>query len=460
MANPITIIIFGGAGDLALRKLMPALYRLWSMQKLDDVLIIGAGKSPLAHQEWIDRLASHILNPDLTTLTTFLNRCFYVALDFDNQANYGELALFINQQEQLTKHCYNRLVYCATSSDYFEPITRSCLATHLIKKQETSPLPWYRIAYEKPFGHNYASAKKINACIKELLNEEQVFRIDHFLGKSLIDSIAVFRFTNRIFSALWDHTNIESVALYLNEEIDIQGRGSFYDATGTLRDVVQNHMMQMLALIAMEAPEHLSGSFIQDAKAAIINKCIFVDGILGQYQNYRQEHHVNPHSTTETFAALILNIATPRWQGVPFYLQTGKCLDKRDTSLVVTFKPVKCLLDECPSTPDQFIVRITPESIFELSINTKKPGEQTATMPIILSYCYSCVLPYSPLAYETIFEEIIAGEQSISVRFDEIEAAWRLIDTIRSRHVPLYNYTPGSEGPTAIKDLKNKYIIR
>jgi glucose-6-phosphate 1-dehydrogenase len=316
--------------------------------------------------------------------------------------------------------------------------------------------------YEKPFGHDLKSAQTINECIKNNINETQVYRIDHYLTKEVVSNIAMIRFTNCVLEPLWSNRYIDQVQIVLSESGGIEGRGAFYDSAGALRDVVQNHMLEMLALICMESPEKLTGDYIRAERVKVLEKVRFIDGILGQYNGYLSEKSVNASSRTDTYASLKLAVDTPRWAGVPFYLKTGKRLDKKETIIHIKFKQVDCLLMRgCPTDSNWLTIQIAPEAIFLLTLNAKVVGSSDQVAPVGMEFCHSCVYGLqTPEAYEVLLEEVMRGEQSISVRFDEIEYAWNLTDTIIAKQLPVYQYEQGSTGPQEEKDFDDKHGMR
>jgi glucose-6-phosphate 1-dehydrogenase len=280
------------------------------------------------------------------------------------------------------------------------------------------------------------------------------------LGKELIGNIALLRFTNRVFEPQWCNKDIESVQVIINESIGIEGRGALYEASGVLRDMVQSHMLQMLALVAMEAPEHLSGESIRDAKATVLKKVHAMSVVLGQYNGYRAEQGVAPDSAVETFAAVHLAIDNPRWQGVPFYLKTGKCLSKKETSIHLNFKPVKCLLThDCPSDTNYLTIRIYPNEGIYLELNAKVPGQSYTVKPVMMALPFHTLYgPNTPEAYETLLMDVLKGDQSAFVREDEIELSWKIIEEIKRLNAVVYDYEPGTAGPEEVRMLDTKPI--
>ncbi len=302
----------------------------------------------------------------------------------------------------------------------------------------------------------------MNIRISHYLEESQIFRVDHYLAKDIVGTLALVRFTNRVFEPLWNGENIDWIEIALRETVCVDGRGAYYDTYGALKDVVQNHMMQIVALLAMEAPCSLSGDAIRDQVTCILQKIRPVDGFLGQYDGYKQEPGVASASTTETFAAVKLMIDTPRWNQVPFYITTGKCLSKKETIITVQFKPVACLLtSSCPSEANKLTIRILPEPGFSLELNVKKPGMFVEVMPVSMDFCYECRFgSVKGNTYELVLQEVMVGEQSISVRFDEIEYAWEVIQKIKDLNLPLYDYKKDTNGPEELKDFVQKNGMR
>jgi len=379
---------------------------------------------------------------------------------------YAKLKNLIKDVEKKYK-LSNRLFYLATLPQHFKIITKylgeqKIVEKHQDKKEcEDCKHPWSRIVYEKPFGHNLKSAKEINKCIAKLFHEKQIYQIDHYLGKELVSNIALVRFTNRIFEPLWNSKHIDSVQIILKETLGVGTRGKFYDKHGAIKDVVQNHMLQILALVAMETPTKLEAKPIRDAKAKVLKKVKVKNTILGQYQGYKKAADINPKSTTETFATLKLCINNKRWKDVPFYLKTGKCLDKRETSIHIKFKPVQCLLSKnCPSDTNYLVIKIKPNEGIILELNAKTPGKAKEITPVEMEFCHSCLFgPNTPAAYEILLADVINGDQSTFVRSDEIEQSWKIIEQIPMDKLKVYPYKQGSTGPKEIKNLDKKRKI-
>jgi glucose-6-phosphate 1-dehydrogenase len=458
----VTIVLFGATGDLSKRKIIPALYRFVAKKKLEKVIIIGAAFDDVSSDNMIDAARPFVQDADEVDWNVLRGISYYKKINFTEPHDFAALYTFIQDCEKKNDIAGSRLFYVATGSNFFCPITHSASQVGLLQRREKNDPMWHRIVYEKPFGHDLQSAHEINQCIANSVNESQVYRIDHYLTKEVVSNIAMIRFTNCVLEPLWSNRYIDQVQIILSESGGIEGRGVYYDAYGALRDVVQNHMLELLALICMESPEKLTGDYIRAERVKVLEKVRFVDGVLGQYEGYQQEAYVNENSHTDTYASLKLAVDTPRWLGVPFYLKTGKCLDKKETIIHIKFKQVDCLLMRgCPTDSNWLTIQIAPEAIFLLTLNAKRPDVADQVMPVGMEFCHSCLFGLqTPEAYEVLLEEVMRGEQSISVRFDEIEYAWKLIDVVEDQKLPLFSYKKGSKGPQEEEHLAKKHGMR
>lgn len=463
--NQATFIILGATGDLSKRKLIPAFYKLIRDKKIDKFALIGASFDKTNIKTLLESAKKFTSNIDEKIWEQLENSSYFFELDFYDSKKYEGFKELIKKVEKTHKLSGNRIFYLATLPEHFKIITKNLSENDIVTKYDhqnetlKENHTWSRIIYEKPFGHNLKSAKEINNCIKKLFHEKQIYRIDHYLGKELVGNIALVRFTNRIFEPLWNNQHIDSIQIILDEKIGIEGRGKFYDKNGAIKDVVQNHILQILSLIAMEQPKKLDAKYIRDAKAKVLKNLKFKNAILGQYEGYTKEKNVDPKSKTETFAALKLEINNKRWKNVPFYLKTGKYLDKRETSIHIKFKMVKCLLTQgCPTDSNYLTIKITPSNGFYLELNSKEPNTNNL-IPVEMNFCHSCLFgPNTPEAYETLLLDVIKGDQSTFVRSDEIEYSWQLVDSIYKNKFTLYKYKKDSNGPKEIKFLDNKEI--
>lgn len=459
--NNGTIIIFGASGDLSVRKLIPALYHLAKKENFTSVAIIGVAFEDVTAEAVLERARTHIKDFDEAAWRVIEKSFYYQRLNFTHVDDYAKLGQFVQEVEHKQSLSGNRLVYLATAASFFCAITQYLGQSGLVSRKNPGMIPWHRIVYEKPFGKDIQSAHEINACIQRWFEECQIYRVDHYLTKEVVNNIALLRFTNIVFEPIWNSKYIDQVHIVLSETGSVGNRAVYYDHYGALRDVVQNHMLELLALVAMEAPPTLSGDFIRTERLKVLEKVRVVDGILGQYDTYKQEPSVQPDSTTETFAALHVKVENDRWKEVPFYLKTGKCLDKHEVAIHVKFKPVECRLTKsCPSNSNWLTIRVAPDASFILNLNAKKPGRSDELITVGMEFCHSCLYAtVTPDAHEVLFEEIWAGEQSASVRFDEIEAAWKIIDAVYAKHLPLYLYKSASSGPDELKSFCKRHDI-
>jgi glucose-6-phosphate 1-dehydrogenase len=436
-------VIFGASGDLAKRSLVPALYRLFARGKLKDFVIFGAAIDDKPAQEVLDGALEFIKDLDKELWQEFSEKYFYQKLDFRNLDDYKSFGQLVNSK---SGGIQNRLLYCSAGAAFFEDITINSVQAGLIKRGAHKE-SWQRIAYEKPFGYSLQSAEQINKVIAQELDEEQVFRVDHFLGKELLENVSYIRFTNTLLKSAWNKECVESVDVCLEETISIFDRGGFYDKVGALVDVIQNHVLQMFALAAMEAPSSLTPEAITKAKINVLKQVKFVDGVLGQYEGYKKEKFVDPNSTTDTYALLKVEVDNERWKGVPFYLKTGKTLPKKYIAIKINFKKAECLLLEgCPFGSDFLEIKIGPEEGFTLSLNAKAP-EGKGMQPVEMKFLHESVWPYSPKAYEVILGKILAGDKFVSVSFEEIRECWKITEEIQKKNLPLKIYPQGSKGP-------------
>lgn len=422
-------ILFGATGDLSIRKIIPALYTLYKSG--NRFVVIGIARDAV---DVVAQAIPYIDDYDEAIGKAFRSCIHMHVMDVTQHEKWKEL-------EQLCARLAPdlvRIAYLATPASLFCAITTG-VGMHGIVRKDID-----RIVYEKPFGSDGITARVIQECITQWFDESQVYRIDHYLTKEIVGSLALLRFTNSIFEPLWNAQYIESVHIILSEQLGIEGRVEYYDAYGVIKDVVQNHMLQQLALIAMEEPADLTGVAIQRAKAAVLEKTRYVSGVFGQYAGYEAE--VGHASKTPTFALLTCAVDTKRWAGVPFYLSTGKRLSKKQTLISIRFKTTVCALPELAAClPNVLTLFIEPQSGFSLAINTKRLQEKYQIMPVELSYCQSCIFPHTPQAYSVLLQEICSGDQSVSVSFAEIVAAWKVVDGIIVDQ--LYIYEPGSNGP-------------
>ncbi|ABB23195.1 glucose-6-phosphate dehydrogenase [Pelodictyon luteolum] len=462
-----TIVIFGATGDLAHRKLFPSVFDLALHQHLpDEYRVIGCGRRSFSHQEFRDMVlrslqdASGNAGFDDGVLNAFLRRLFYVRLDIAESEGYHRLYREIMDAAGESGVCTHLLYYLAVSPGLL-PVIVGNLSVAGLGGKDLPCTGWRKIIVEKPFGSDLQSARRMNAAVGEVFNEDQIFRIDHYLGKETVQNILVFRFSNGIFEPLWNRHYIASVSITIAEDFGIRGRGAFYEEVGLLRDIIQNHALQLLASVAMEPPVDLQADSVRDEKSKVlrsIRRHTPADAgsavVLGQYEGYRNEKDVDPHSTVETFAAIRFFVDNWRWQGVPFYVKAGKNLSETRTQIVITFKcPPQNFFgpaDSCSYTANQVIMTIQPEETIALRFGTKRPGEAVVTDPVYMKFDYRNAFPGEGLtAYHRLLLDAIAGDRLNFIRQDSVEHAWEVVDAIRHSvdGTPPAPYPVHSDGP-------------
>jgi len=446
--NGWSCIILGVTGDLSHRKLLPALYHTIGTYDFscDDVMICGAAYEEASFATIWDEVREHLDSVSDERIAWLKDVSWYHAIDFTSEDGFHAFAQKIAQQERKHGLPSKRMVYLAIPANFFCQVTGHLVEAGIVESGNQV----HRIVYEKPFGWSLESAREINACIeRHHLHEEQVYRVDHYLTKEFISNILLLRFTNRILDATWHRDHIKHIEITCKESIGIAGRGGYYDQYGAIRDMIQSHMLQTLALTAMECPDCAVGRGMEDEKVEVLRNTRFINGVRGQYVGYKDNPDVADDSTTETAAMLELRVDTPRWRDVPWYMFTGKSLDEKITEIRVVYQPSQHTLFCQPVTcdPDVLTIRIAPETGFVLEMNSKRPNSVRDVMPVTLDFCHSCqYAPYTTQAYEALLQSVFAGEQSISVTAHEIEAQWKLAEQALHADLPLYRYDQGSTG--------------
>lgn len=461
--NNGTVIVLGASGDLATKKLLPALYRLLADRKVDRLLIVGAALDNMSAQELCERVRPSIDRYDDNTWRLFCSMMHYQQINIDDLADFQKLAAYIAAKEKEHSLSGNRLLYLAIAASLFSRATQNAVTSHLIDKKDKEDLCSHRVIYEKPFGYDSSSASATNKVITSLLSEDQIYRIDHYLTKELVTNIATLRFANAMFEPLWHAGGIEQVHIILDESQGVEGRTSLYESYGAMRDVVQNHMLEMLALVAMEPPARLHGTHLSKERAQVLKATTIVDGILGQCDQYRAKEGVASHSKTETFALLRLAVDNKRWAGVPFFFKTGKYLKHHATSIQVIFRasPFSSLFGTQPQE-NRLIITMAPEEIISLQLMMRKPGHTHELTPVALDFCHQLTFgPQTMQAYELLLDEVMQGERcSGLVHMDEISEAWRIVDHAYAQSLPLYSYVQGTSGPQEMNIFTAKNKIR
>ena len=461
-----TIVIFGASGDLTSRKLIPALYRLARKNRLpDDLRVVGFSRTPHSHDAWRQRLGESTaqftaddFDPD--AWREFARRIYYHAGDILQADDLARLGQFLTEIEDEPPGV--RIFYLATAPQYFEPAIRhlgaaglSCPGDHDV-----------RIVVEKPFGTNRRSARQLNDTLHACFAEHQIYRIDHYLGKETVQNILVLRFANTIFEPVWNRTYIDHVQITAAEDVRVGRRGAYYDQAGVLRDMFQNHLLQLLTFSAMEAPVRFEADAVRNEKVKVLEamRPLAPDEVArytvrGQYRGYRKEPGVSPESQTATFAALRLDIENWRWQGVPFFIRSGKALACRTTQILIQFRRPPHLLFETARNErfqaNRLLIQIQPAEGIQLYFQTKVPDAGMQTRLTNLDFRFREQFARSlPDAYERLLLDVLAGDPSLFARSDEVELAWGIIDPIidawHSTGQPeLHIYEPGSWGPEA-----------
>ena len=485
-SDPCSIVIFGASGDLTARKLIPALYHLHKEKLMPpDFRILGFARRDKTDASWRDELRqaldqfSRTRPVDEEVWREFSQHVFYCRGDLGEAAAYQAMEARLGSfgGEPLRR---NLLFYLATPPSQFGEAVERLHGAGLLTHDNEGASGWQRIVVEKPFGHDLASARQLNRELTRYAGESQVFRIDHYLGKETVQNILMFRFSNAIFERLWNRDSIDHVQITVSEQFGVGQRGGYYEEAGALRDMVQNHLLQILSLIAMEPPVSLRAESIRDEKVKLLQSIHPMNAdevarqvVRGQYfagmvegqtrPGYRQESKVKADSNVETYVALKLFIDNWRWSGVPFYLRTGKCLPLSTSEVRVQFRPTPYVLfaAQCGQKLDanSLVLRLQPDEGISLRFNGKVPGNSVAVRPVRMHFSYNAEFgAYTPEAYERLLLEAMAGDATLFIRRDEVETAWRIVDSIRESWdgKPLSNrefYAAGTWGPVASDDL-------
>jgi glucose-6-phosphate 1-dehydrogenase len=482
--EPCTVVIFGATGDLTARKLIPALYHLCREKQMPAAFrVIGFARREKTDASWRAELRtaldqfSRSQPVDAGAWREFAAQVSYCLGDLADAAAYRKLEQLLNSFGNPALR-NNLLFYLATPPSQFGEVAGQLHAAGLLCRGNGKG--WQRLVVEKPFGHDLASARALNHELTRFAHEQQVFRIDHYLGKETVQNILMFRFSNSIFERLWNRESVDHVQITVSEKAGVGGRGSYYEEAGALRDMVQNHLLQVLALVTMEPPVSLEAESIRDEKVKLLKSIRPLTGddvarqvVRGQYfagmvngqaqPGYRQEPKVQPDSNVETYAALKLFVDNWRWSGVPFYLRTGKCLPLGASEVRIQFRPTPHVLfaAACNSRLDlnALTLRLQPNEGISMRFNGKVPGTSVAVRPVRMHFSYNSEFgAYTPEAYERLLLEAIAGDATLFIRRDEVEAAWQIVDAIRRGWdgKPLTNrefYAAGTWGPVAADDL-------
>jgi len=460
---PAVLIIFGAAGDLTWRKLAPALYNLDLDGRLpQNFSILGVDKQALSQSDFANRLRQGIDQFSRQGKTTdeqwaaFATHLSYFAADFGDPATYATLQQHIADQHTAQSVC---IYYLAIAPSLIQPVVMGLGQAGLADDRAQ-----VRIVVEKPFGHDLVSAQALNVLLTKVFTEQQIYRIDHYLGKETVQNILAFRFANALFEPLWDRRYIERVEILVAEEVGVGHRGGYYDHAGALRDMIQNHLLQLLCLVAMEPPIAFTADEIRDKKVELLRALRPIAPAdvptvtrRGQYQGYHQEPQVDPDSTTETFAQLTLYIDNWRWQEVPFTLRTGKNLQEKRSVITVVFRPVPHRAFPASAAKhwqsNRIEIAIQPNEGINIDMMAKVPGPQFRLQAVDLDFCYTDAFAENPMpeAYETLLLDVIEGDATLFMRADQVEMAWQVIMPVlegwSQSATGLHLYEPGSWGP-------------
>lgn len=477
--DPCALVIFGATGDLTGRKLAPALYNLGRDGLLPpNFVCIGFARRDKTDKEFREEFKQDIntysrVKPiDEPFWGHFQDQIFYHRSEFDSDAGYEALAERLKQVDARHGTRGNRIFYLSVQPKFFPIIIEKLRKFGMIYDAHKTKDKFSRVVIEKPFGHDAPSAATLQTQISQYLHETQTYRIDHYLGKETVQNLLVFRFANSIFESLWNYKHVDHVQITVAEDIGIGTRGHFFEEEGLLRDIVQNHMMQLLSLVAMEPPVSLSAGAIRDEKVKVLQSVRPIaegDFVRGQYApgfingqkvcGYREEKDVNPKSTVETYAALRLFIDNWRWAGVPFYLRGGKRLPKRSTEIAIVFKDAPGVLFQQNGKkhdPNVLAIRIQPDEGISMKINCKVPGPSSPIQPVKMDFRYGSYFGAAPPeAYERLIWDCMTGDSTLFARSDEVFHSWQIITPILNAG-NTYLYPAGSWGPEEADALIGK----
>ncbi len=472
MTETTLIVIFGASGDLTRRKLIPALYNLYLKDRMPaHFAIIGVSRSPLSDAEFRAQVQSGVQEfaaqqYDAHRWAEFAPRISYQAVDLGSAAEMEQLDAYLHQMEG-EDGSSNRLYYLAIAPGLYETAVHNLGAANMITENHG----WRHVVIEKPFGHDLESAQALNTAVHKVLHEDQLYRIDHYLGKETVQNLLVFRFANALFEPVWNRNYIDHVQITAAEEVDVGHRASYYDGVGVVRDMMQNHMMQLLSLVAMEPPTSFAAEALRNERAKVLSaiRPITADNVAqhtvrAQYTGYSQSKGVAPHSQTATYAAIRFYIDNWRWQGVPFYLRSGKALADKSTEITIFFKRPPHIMFPLPAdtqlAANYLSICIQPDEGIHFSFQAKVPDTAADMRTVDMSFHYNDAFGPTaiPEAYERLLFDALKGDASLFTRADAIELSWQLIDPIlegwASPSAPaLASYEPGSWGPQEADDL-------
>lgn len=473
------IMIFGATGDLAKRKLFPSLYRLFERGKLSDQFaVVGVARRPLSNDEFQQSVKDSVISSlgEKNSLDQFVSHFYYQSHDVTDSNSYVALKKLADEIDAYYQLKGNRIFYLAMAPEFFGTI-----ALHLQSDGLTDVTGYKRLVIEKPFGHDLESAKKLNQQIRTAFSEEEIYRIDHYLGKEMVRNIEVIRFANAIFEPLWNNRYISNIQITSSEILGVEERGRYYESSGALRDMLQNHMLQIVALLAMEPPINLTTDEIRSEKVRVFRSLRTIKGekvndyfVRGQYgpgtiedqqvPKYRDEPMVDKESNTETFVAGKVMIDNFRWAGVPFYIRTGKRMEKKTTKIVIQFKDIPMNLYYQPEkmlNPNLLVIHIQPEEGITLHLNAKQAGGHLNAQEVKLSFSNTGTYTMNtPEGYEKLLYDCMRGDATNFTHWDEVAYSWAFVDKIsemwEKTKADFPNYSAGTMGPEAADQLLEK----
>ena len=487
--EPCTVVIFGGTGDLTQRMLIPGLFALFINRLLpENFAVVGFGRREYtdeSYRDWmiqcVKQFSHHPAQPK--AIKEFFAKVFYQKGDLDDSASYQAM------ESRIADHSVfpaNRVFYLSTGPEFFSVVLKQLKKAGLISSPGGTP--WTRVVIEKPFGHDLASARKLNNTVLKLLDEKQVYRIDHYLGKETVQNILSFRFANTIFEPVFNRHYLDQVTVFAGESVGMESlRGAYYDKAGALRDMLQNHLLQLLSVVAMEPPSGMNAEALRNEKVKVLQSVrslsaadLRANVVRGQYgagvvggkktKAYVDEDRIAADSRTEAFVAIKLEIDNWRWSGVPFILATGKRMKEKATRVTIRFKrppmqlfrSVECAGDVCDlaeAQPNRLTFHISPDPGIELSFGAKRPAMQLVVENVKMDFRYAETWKVKlPEAYERLLMDVMRGDSSLFTRSDEVEAAWKIVDPVleawkTDATLPVHIYEPGASGPQAAVEL-------
>lgn len=476
------LVIFGASGDLAWRKLIPAVYDLKPQKMLPPGFhVLGAGRKKIGEEDFREKMREGITrfsgekNITAEELDSFTRSLTYISMDFSSEADYASLKALLSKIDSEKNTSGNYVFYLATPPNMYTVIAENLAKTGLSSQAEG----FRRIIFEKPFGYDLYSCRELNMKLHSLFSEEQIYRIDHYLGKETVQNLLVTRFSNGMFEPLWNRNYVSHIEITSAENIGVENRGGYYDSAGALRDMVQNHLLQMAGLTAMESPSSLHPDAIRNEILKVFQSLqpikeeeVGASVIRGQYTAsrvrgeclpaYRQEPGVDPNSRTETFVAMKFYINNWRWGGVPFYIRTGKRLPTRVTEIVIHFKPTPHFLfnpADKTKADNQLIIRIQPDEGILLKFGMKEPGAGFNLKNVNMDFHYSDLADIKlPSAYERLLSDVMVGDSTLYARDDTVETAWKFLEPVQmawasNLDIKIYGYPAGTWGPEVSNDL-------